>query len=151
MDSADNSLFRRIYIAAPAEEVWEWLVEPERVRRYSLSDLLFRPAAPGDSVQYMSRLGGQLLIDGAVEEIVEGRKLVHTFQFQFDDPEPPSRLTYELIRYGDRMCCLELRHEGLEPGGPTWDSVSKSWDVTLSSLKTLVETGNPLPWPERRR
>jgi uncharacterized protein YndB with AHSA1/START domain len=142
---------RRVYIGVPAEEVWSWLVDPERVQRYSLSDLLFRPTAVGDPIQFMSRLGGQLLIDGLVEEIVEGRRLVYTFQFQFDDPEPPSRVTYELIRYGERMCCLELRHEGLEPGGPTWDSVSKSWDVALSSLKTLIETGSPLPWPGRPR
>lgn len=145
-----ETITRRIYIGAPAEEVWPWLVEPERVRQYSLSELVNQPAAAGDPLRYVGRVAGQLLIEGVVEELVEGRRLVHTFQFQFEELEPASRVTYELLRYGDRMCCLELRHEGLEPGGETFKSVSASWDVALSSLKTLIETGQPLPWPSRR-
>jgi uncharacterized protein YndB with AHSA1/START domain len=145
-----DSLQRTTYLGAPAEAVWEWLVEPEQVAQYHPALLQARPRAVGDPVQYASRLGGQVLIDGAVLEIVEARRLVYTFQFQREDPEPPSRVTYELLRYGDRMCALELRHEALEPGGETYDSVATSWDVVLSSLKTLVETGRPLPWPQRR-
>jgi uncharacterized protein YndB with AHSA1/START domain len=142
---------RRIFIGAPAEEVWRWLVEPELSRQYSLADLFSRPNAPGDPMQYFSKLGSHLLIDGEVEEIVEGRKLVHTFQFQSEEPEPQSRVSYELLRYGEAMCCLELRHAGFEPDSDTFRSVSSSWDVLLSSLKTLVETGRPLPWPRRNR
>jgi hypothetical protein len=145
-----ETLRRRIFIGAPAAAVWPWLVEPELSQQYSLSDLQARPAAVGDPVQYYSKLGFQPLIEGVVEEIVEGRKLVHTFQFLFDPPDPPSRVSYELIRYGDEMCCIELRHEGLLRETETLDSVSTSWDVTLSSLKTLLETGKPLPWPRRR-
>jgi uncharacterized protein YndB with AHSA1/START domain len=143
---------RRVYLGATAEEVWPWLVEPEKSWQYHLSPLRDRPLAPGDPVQYVSKLGGQVLAEGTVEEIVEGRRLVHTFQFQFDpeEPEPVTRVTFDLIRYGDRMCCLELRHEGLDPEGETCKSVTISWDVILSSLKTLVETGRPLPWPSRR-
>ena len=141
---------RRIYLGVPVEEVWEWLVEPEKSQQYSLCDLLTRPVAPGDPMLYMSKLAGQVVIEGTVEEIIEGRRLVHTFQFQLDPPEPPSRVTYELIRYGDRMCCLELRHEGFDENSQTLGSISTSWDVALSSLKTLVETGRPLPWPRRR-
>ena len=142
---------RRVYIGAPAEEVWPWLVEPERVWDYSPSALVERPTAPGDPIQYTSKVGGQVLIDGTVEEIVEGRRLVHTFQFQIEPPEPPSRVVLELVRYGERMCCLELRHEDLDPEGETYRSVAASWDVILSSLKTLLETGRPLPWPGRKK
>jgi hypothetical protein len=49
------------------------------------------------------------------------------------------------------MCCIELKHEGLEPNTDTLDSVTSGWDISLSSLKTLIETGRPLPWPSRRR
>jgi uncharacterized protein YndB with AHSA1/START domain len=142
---------RRVYIGAPTETVWEWLVDPEKCRQYSLSNLEARPSAVGDPIRYLGKIGWQLLIAGTVEEILEGRRLVHSFEFQFDPPDPPSRVTYELIRFGDAMCCLELTHDGLAPGTETLDSVTRSWDVTLSSLKTLIETGHPLPWPSRHR
>lgn len=151
MSEHEIVLTRRIYVGAAAEEVWLWLVEPERVRQYALAELAERPAAPGDPVRYTSKIGGQVVIDGVAEEVLEGRRLVHTFQFQIEYPDPPSRVTLELLRYGDAMCCIELRHEGLLPGSDTHGSVSTSWDVMLSSLKTLVETGRPLPWPGRSR
>ena len=141
---------RRIYLGAPAEAVWEWLVDPEKSRQYSLCDLVTRPGAVGDPMLYVHKLAGQPVVDGTVEEILEGRRLVHSFQFQDDPPESPSRVTYELIRYGDQMCCLELRHDRFEENSETLGSISTSWDVALSSLKTLVETGRPLPWPRRR-
>ena len=141
---------RNIYIGAPAEEVWPWLVEPERMREYSLCYLRARPEAAGDSLALLSKLGGQVIVEGVVEELVEERKVVHTYQFELEYPEPPSRVSFELLRYGDQMCCLQLRHEGLLAGGQTLANVSTSWDVILSSLKTLIETGHPLPWPGRK-
>lgn len=145
------TLTRRVYIGAPAEEVWPWLVEPERVEQYHLSLLKSRPEKPGDPVEYLGKLGYQPLVCGTVLELVETRRLVHTFQFQFADPDPESRVTYELVRYGEAMCGLEIRHEGLVPGTETERTVGHSWDVMLSSLKTIIETGKPLPWPSRRR
>jgi uncharacterized protein YndB with AHSA1/START domain len=149
MEGETVSLARNVYIAAPAEEVWDWLVEPERTRQYSLCYLAEKPSAVGASITYRSTLGGHVVVEGVVEELIPGRKLVHTYQFQEQYPEPPSRVTLELLRYGDAMCCLQLRHEGMVPGGSTIGSVSTSWDVILSSLKTFIETGRPLPWPAR--
>jgi hypothetical protein len=147
----DAVLVRNVYIAAPAEEVWPWLVEPARTREYSLCYLAETPGDVGQPISYLSNLGGQVVVEGVIEELVPGRKLVHSYQFQEEYPEPPSRVTLELLRYGDAMCCLQLRHEGLVPGGSTVGSVSTSWDVILCSLKTLVETGRPLPWPARKK
>jgi hypothetical protein len=100
-------------------------------------------------MQFTHRLAGHLLIDGEVLEWVEGRHLAYSYVFQHEYPEPPSRVALELLRYSDRMCCLELRHEDLLAGGEAWEDASRSWDVALSSLKTLLETGQPLPWPSR--
>ncbi len=145
----DGTFSRRVYLAAPAEEVWEWLVDPDRVWEYHPSALERRPTAPGETVRYLSRLGGHPVVEGVATEVTEGRRLAHTFQLLQDFPEEPSRVTLEILRLGDAMCCLELRHEGLVPGGETWNSISVSWDVVLSSLKTRLETGRPLPWPSR--
>ena len=150
MNSIDAVLVRNLYIAAPAEEVWPWLVEPARMRDYSLCYLADAPGKVGDPVTFLGNVGGQVVVEGVLEELIAGRKLVHTYQFQEEYPEPPSRVTMELLRYGDAMCCLQLRHEGLISGGSTLSSVSTSWDVILCSLKTLIETGHSLPWPRRK-
>lgn len=46
--------------------------------------------------------------------------------------------------------CLKLTviHEGFEPGSTALDMVSHGWPALLASLKTLLETGEPLPEPE---
>jgi uncharacterized protein YndB with AHSA1/START domain len=150
-EKARTSLFRRVFIGAPAEVVWEWLWEPARVEQYGPANLEARPAAVGDPVRYLGKLTWEPVSTGTVEELVEGRRLVHTFEMALPEPDPPSRVTYELIRYGEDMCCLELRHDGLLDHTETFNTVSQGWDVTLSSVKPIVETGKPLPWPARRR
>lgn len=143
--------FRRLFIGAAPEEVWEWLLEPERVEQYSLTMLEARPRAAGDPIRYLHRLTWQPVVSGVVEELVDARRLVHTYEMQLPEPDPVSRVTLELLRYGEGICCLELLHEGLYRHTETFNSVSRSWDVLLSSLKTVIETGKPLPWPSRRR
>ena len=144
-------LSRRIYVGAPTETVWEWLVDPDRVYEYHLLSMQSRPMAVGDPLEYASKLAGHVVVHGEVREWMEARRLVHTFQFESDFPEEPSQVTWELLRYGDAMCLLTLTHERLTRGGETYASVQNSWDVILSSLKTVVETGRPLPWPSRHR
>lgn len=147
---AFGGISRRIYLGVSAETVWPWLFDPELVRRYHLADLIAQPEGVGDLVQFRHRLAGHLLIDGEVLEWVEGRRLVYSYSFLREEPEPPSRVTVELLRYGDRMCCLELHHDELLIGGETWQEIEVFWDKALSSLKTWLETGHPLPWPGRQ-
>lgn len=141
---------RRVYLGVPAEAVWPWLVEPEHVDRYHLANLAEPLAAPGDPVRFTNKVGWQVLVEGVVLEWVEGRRLTYSHQLQIEPVEPPGQVTCELIRYGEQMCCLEVRHAGLVPGGEAYRTALSSWDIVLSSLKTLVETGKPLPWPRRR-
>jgi hypothetical protein len=36
-------------------------------------------------------------------------------------------------------------HDDLEPGGVTGSLISQGWPRVLANLKTLLETGDPLP------
>ncbi|MFN3650633.1 MAG: SRPBCC domain-containing protein [Armatimonadota bacterium] len=151
-----GSVRRRLYVGVPAEELWPWLVEPELTERYHLAPLLLPLQAVGDPVQYVSKLGGTPVVEGTVQELVPGRRLVHSFAYAAAEnallePDPPSRVELELVRCGDRMCCLELTHSRFHPASSAYNALEASWDVILSSLKTWVETGGPLPWPSRGR
>jgi len=57
--------------------------------------------------------------------------------------DPPSKLTWEIEPMG-AACRLRMIHEGVAPDSATSREVSGGWSHILSSLKTLLETGQPL-------
>jgi hypothetical protein len=62
-----------------------------------------------------------------------------------------SRLTYELEQLGESVK-LTLIHEMEMPDSKVIEAVSDGWPSLLASLKSLLETGEPLAettrWPE---
>ncbi|TMA23232.1 MAG: ATPase, partial [Deltaproteobacteria bacterium] len=67
------------------------------------------------------------------------------------DPElssESSRVTYLIEKRGE-VCKLAVTHE-LADAPKTAKHVSKDgWTLILSTLKTLLETGEPMPMPEQ--
>jgi hypothetical protein len=58
---------------------------------------------------------------------------------------PPNIVTFELTEHDD-VVKLTVIHEGLDDVGVA--SVSEGWAFIVSNLKTLLESGRPLPMPE---
>jgi len=58
--------------------------------------------------------------------------------------ERRSRVTFELEAQGE-LVKLTVVHDDFEPGSTAATMVRNGWPVFLSSLKTLLETGEPLP------
>ncbi|NEE01978.1 ArsR/SmtB family transcription factor [Phytoactinopolyspora halotolerans] len=58
--------------------------------------------------------------------------------------ERRSKVTFEIEPHGD-MVKLTVVHDGFEPDSTMLEMVSQGWPELLSSLKTLLETGEPLP------
>jgi hypothetical protein len=46
---------------------------------------------------------------------------------------------------------LTIVHDGFEPGSRVAESVSGGWPKVIANLKTLLETGEPLPIDIGRR
>ena len=80
----------------------------------------------------------------------------HTFipelndRLQFDDElfaklagERRSRVAFDIEPVGE-MVKLTVVHDDFEPGSTAATMVRNGWPVLLSSLKTLLETGEPL-------
>jgi Activator of Hsp90 ATPase homolog 1-like protein len=57
-----------------------------------------------------------------------------------------SRVTYNIEKRG-QVCKLTVLHE-LEHAPKTAKHVANGWGVVLAGLKTLLETGRPMPMPE---
>src|SRR6202034_578629 len=59
--------------------------------------------------------------------------------------EPRSKVAYDLEERGSGVVRLTVTHDGFAPGSQVLPAISEGWPAVLSSLKTLLETGSPLP------
>ena len=91
---------------------------------------------------------------GEVLEIVPEKRLVLSWQNQYLPElkaEGFSRMTYELEPMGDSVR-LTVTHEMDRPDSKLIAGVSTGWPTLLSSLKSLLETGESLfhtrKWPK---
>ena len=69
-----------------------------------------------------------------------------TWALPADDarPEKHSRVTFEIEPVKD-VVRLTVTHDEFEPGSEMFKSIQEGWPKVLSSLKSLLEMGRPLP------
>ncbi len=134
------------YIASSPEKVWDALIEPATTAKYwghvNLSD--WRPGS-----RWEHRRGGnegEIQLVGKVLEISPPRRLVLTWASPADEAREKkhARVTFEIEPIGD-VVRLTVAHDRLEPGSEMLRKITAGWPKVLSSLKSLMETGRPLP------
>jgi uncharacterized protein YndB with AHSA1/START domain len=59
--------------------------------------------------------------------------------------EPRSTVTFDIEPAGDGVVKLTVTHDGFAPGSTVAEMVGAGWPAVIASLKTLLETGAPLP------
>jgi uncharacterized protein YndB with AHSA1/START domain len=134
------------YIATSPEKLWNALIDPETTRKYwqreNVSDW-----KPGSKWEH--RHSGKertLKLVGKVIESSPPRRLVLTWAFPADEAreEKHSRVTFEIEPIGN-VVRLTVTHDRLEPGSEMLERITAGWPKVLSSLKSLMEVGRPLP------
>src|SRR5579862_2303166 len=135
-----------IYIASTPEKVWEALTSAEFSRKYFFGNTVEVDLRVGGA--YIVRTGdGGMHISGEVAECVPYRKLTFTFNVNWPDlieKLGPTLVTYDIEPAGDavRLTMTESHDRPLDD-----DILSggrQGWPAILSSLKSLLETGEPL-------
>jgi uncharacterized protein YndB with AHSA1/START domain len=141
------------YIRTTPERLWAALTDPEFTRRYWCETWQDCAWAPGASWRLMTP-DGRVGDSGEVLEIEPPRRLVLSWRHELFPElgaEGASRLTYELEPRGEAVK-LTLTHESDQPDSNLIRSISQGWPAILASLKSLLETGEPLEetrrWPE---
>jgi uncharacterized protein YndB with AHSA1/START domain len=145
--SAPNHVYE-VYIRATPERVWQALIDPEMTRRYYYGTLVQSTWEPGAPLRY-DYPDGTLAADGSVLEVDPPRKLVMSFNAVWDPEiaaEPPVKMTWEITPMGE-SCRLAVTTHELEPGSATDTAFRGGVSVIVSGLKTLLETGQPMPSP----
>jgi uncharacterized protein YndB with AHSA1/START domain len=151
----------RVYIKATPQAIWDAITQPEWTERFGYggrSEYELRPGGTyrGFTSEQMRAHGApELAVDGEVVEADPPHKLVQTFRMLMDADmaaEGFTRLTYEISERGDGLCRLTVVHElegaprlaALMAGELEDRGAGGGWSFVLSSLKTLLETGDSL-------
>ena len=138
-----------IYIASTPEKVWEALTSAEFSRKYFF----------GNSVEVDLRVGGAFIVrtpDGAVHisgEVIECeplRKLTVTFNVNWPalvEKLGPTLVTYEIEPAGDVVKLTLLQSHDRPLSDDILSGGRAGWPAILSSLKSLLETGEAMVIP----
>ena len=151
----------RVYIKATPQAIWDAITQPEWTERFGYggrSEYELRPggAYRGWTSEAMRAHGApDLAVDGEVIEADPPRRLVQTWRMLMDQQlkdEGFTRLTFEIAEGPSGVTKLTVTHE-LEGApqlarlmnGELEDSgAGGGWAWVLSSLKSLLETGDSI-------
>jgi len=135
-----------IYIAATPEKVWEALTSAELSRKYFF----------GNAVEIELKVGGKYIVrqpDGAPHisgEVVEcqpPRKLTFTFNVNWPaliEKLGPTLVSYDIEQAGDAVRLTMTESHDRPLSDDILSGGRQGWPAILSSLKSLLETGQPL-------
>ena len=147
------------YIRTTPERLWQGLTDPAFTQRYWQTEL-HTDWAKGSSITWNNH--GVMITDpeSVVLESDPYHRLSYTWhtmtpelaeKFGWDQEfqaklagERRSKVTFD-IEPAVQGVKLTVIHDGFEPGSTVAQMVSVGWPDVISSLKTLLETGEPLP------
>jgi uncharacterized protein YndB with AHSA1/START domain/DNA-binding transcriptional ArsR family regulator len=146
------------YINTTPERLWQALTEPAFTRRYwgATFDTDWRK---GSTMTWHQGDWSHSDPEQVVLESEPHRRLSYTWHTVDEEfgkhfgaeagdwrplaAEPRSKVTFDIEPVGD-LVKLTVRHDGFEPGSALLEGVSQGWPAILASLKSLLETGEPL-------
>ena len=153
----------RVYIRATPDAVWEAITRPEWSVQYGYAPLVDYELRVGGAFRARANEGmlavgcPEIISDGEVVEVDPPRRLVHTWRMTMTpelEAEGFTRVTYELDPVRGGVTRLTVVHD--VSVAPMWAAVLRGdaedhgagggWNEILSGLKTLLETGSPLPF-----
>src|SRR5712671_1774177 len=135
-----------IYIASTPQKVWQALTSDEFSRKYFF----------GNSVEVDLRVGGAYIVrtpDGALHisgEVIEcdpPKKLTFTFNVNWPaliEKLGPTLVTYEIEQAGDAVKLTMLQSHDRAISDDILSGGRQGWPAILSSLKSVLETGEAL-------
>ena len=164
----ETSFDYTIYIAATPERIWRALTEAEDTARYWRHREAGGKTFPSDwktGSRWELVHGDVGLVVGDADMVIlesdpPGRLAYtwHTFTPEWAaavglDPvaaaawraEPRSQVAFDLEETPEGVTRLTVVHDGFAPGSVVLPNIAQGWPAVFSSLKSLLETGSPLP------
>ena len=132
------------YIETTAEELWQALTDADFTEHYWFGERVASNWEIGSAYKFARQ--GKTTIAGKVLAFDPPKRLSYSW-----DPLPQntrgeqiSRVSFDLEPRG-KIVKLTVTHDNLDEGGKTFRDISGGWPMVIASLKSLLETGHPLP------
>jgi uncharacterized protein YndB with AHSA1/START domain/DNA-binding transcriptional ArsR family regulator len=131
------------FIKTTPDKLWEALTSGDKTPLYYFGTRLQSDLKPGSPFQYFQP-DGSLMLDGEVVEIEPKTRIVSTFLPSWAKGATATRVTFGIEPMGD-LCKFTITHHDIDkaPAG-----VTTGWSQIASSLKSLLETGEAITYPQ---
>ena len=166
--SSETSFSYSIYVEAAPDEVWRGLTDRAFTRRFWRHPTMGGKTFPSDwrtgSTWDLVHEDVGLVVSDPEQVILEAdppQRLLYTWHSFTPEwaalaglaeetaaawrAEPRSKVAYDLEARGTGVVKLTVTHDGFGPQSQVLPAISQGWPAVFSSLKTLLETGSPLP------
>lgn len=138
------------YIATTPEKLWQALTDPAFTQQYWGGRRVLSDWQEGSTVEFRKQDGS---LDYSRGKVLTSRPPFElTMAWITRTPggdAPATKLTYSIQQAGPENVKFTLTHEPLDEGSQVIDAVRQGWPAILSSLKTLLETGQTLDIAKR--
>jgi len=146
MKRSDDTIYVT-YIAAPPQKVWDALTSPELTRKYFFGRRVESDWKVGSPFKLLME-DGSIDSHGKVLESDPPRRLSVTWHVEWLEEYrklPESIVTFQIESLGDvtRLTMIESHPTPIEE--KYLEGGRQGWPAVLSGLKSLLETGRPLP------
>ena len=132
------------YIETTAEKLWHALTDGDFTERYWFGHRITSDWKVGSAYGFTNQ--GKPMVEGKVLVSDPPRRLAYTWYNRKEEAkgEGTSRVTFDLEPRGN-VVKLTVIHDELGEDGKTLRDISGGWPLVIASLKSMLETGKPLP------
>jgi uncharacterized protein YndB with AHSA1/START domain len=134
------------YIAATPDKVWQALTDPAFTAQYFFGRLIeIEPKAGGSFLMRMP--DGRVDVKGEVVEWSPPRRLAMTWTINWNADMrqlPPCLVSYDIEQAGESVKLTLTESYSWDVPETLLTGGRSGWPAVLSSLKSVLETGNPL-------
>lgn len=138
---AKEAFVYQVIIAASAEKVFKALTSGEFSRQYWFGRTIASEWKVGSPLT-VTTPEGAVEVSGKVLAYEEGRRLSYSWGTSNPDTDGTT-VVFELVEMGPLVKLL-VTHD-IDLGGLAAQQAANGWTFILNGLKTLLETGKPMP------
>src|SRR5215475_10009355 len=132
------------YIESSSEKLWHAPTNGDFTERYWFGHRITSDWKVGSPYRFANQ--GKTTVEGKVLVSDPPRRLAYSWDNRKEEArgEGTSRVTFDLEPRGT-VIKLTVTHDELGEDGKTLRDISGGWPLVIASLKSLLETGHPLP------
>lgn len=137
------------YIRASVDDVWQAIVDPDQTVQYFYGTRVQSDWEVGGAMNYTNADGSELVSEGTLIAIDPPKRIEFTFTALWDPEltaEGPCREVWALADVNG-MTQLTIELYGVGEDSKTYTDFVQGFPYIVSGMKSLLETGTPLPAP----